>query len=81
MLGVSGSLSSIEQPARPAATAPATVLVTSAGSRPNPFSRSADTGTSTAATIRRALSTISDPVSSPTSGRPISEAVVPKPVM
>jgi hypothetical protein len=44
-------------------------------------SASAITGTSTAETIRRALSTISVPVSSPTSGRPISEAVVPKPVM
>jgi hypothetical protein len=44
-------------------------------------SASAITGTSTAATIRRALSIISVPVSNPTSGRPINEAVEPKPVM
>jgi hypothetical protein len=48
---------------------------------PYPVSASAMTGTSTAVAIRRALSTISAPLSSPTSGRPMSEAVVPKPVM
>jgi hypothetical protein len=48
---------------------------------PYPVSASAITGRPTAATIRRALSIISEPESSPTSGRPISEAVVPNPVM
>jgi hypothetical protein len=43
--------------------------------------RVGDHRTSTAAAMRRALSTISAPESSPTSGRPMSEAVVPNPVM
>ena len=48
---------------------------------PYPVSASAITGTSTAAAMRRALSIISVLLSSPTSGRPISDAVVPNPVM
>jgi hypothetical protein len=43
--------SSIEQPARPASTAPRTVCATPSASSANPFSRSADTGSRVAATI------------------------------
>jgi hypothetical protein len=48
---------------------------------PYPVSASAMTGTPTACTIRRALSAISLPVSSPMSGRPSRVADVPNPVM
>ena len=66
--------------ATPAASYSCTVRITLIG-LPYPVSASAITGIDTAAAMRRALSTISDIVIRPTSGRPRREAALPNPVM
>jgi len=65
-------------PETPACSCSATVRRTLIA-LPYPVSASAITGTSTAETMRRALSIISVAEASPTSGRPSRDAVLPKP--
>jgi len=52
--------SSIDSPATPVATASLTLSATAAGSTPNPFSKSAFTGRSVAATISRKCRALRD---------------------